>query len=409
MGEKADILRLLRWASWLWLAYLGLSAAIDYSLKTPGRAQEYFYLTSGAIALFFLAITFWPWIQRRLGPAFLPIVIFLICALPAVTNQIAVRFLFPNLQGQPEALLSRVGPFLLIALILTAWQYRWPLTVIFCSLVALLNVAILLAFSPNNPGDLSNGLFAIMTQIMAFLVVGLFISLLAGRLQREHRALAEANTRLTNYTRTLEDLAVSRERSRLAQELHDTLSHTLSGLSVQLEAMKAYWEVDPKVAKSILDKSLAATRAGLEETRRALLALRAKPVEELGLTAAIRQVAQETAARANLALEIKTAESLPRLAPSAEQCLFRVAQEALANVARHAKASRLSVQLDAQDGRVVLTVRDNGIGFDAGVGGWGHFGLLGMNERAQAAGGILDITSRPGEGAVVQLTVKETP
>ena len=105
----------------------------------------------------------------------------------------------------------------------------------------------------------------------------------------------------------MEDLAISRERNRIAQELHDTLSHTLSGLSVQLETMKAYWEVDPATARKRLDKSLAATRSGLEETRRILMALRAKPLEELGLIPALRQMAEEATAKAGITLDIDTA------------------------------------------------------------------------------------------------------
>jgi signal transduction histidine kinase len=404
MRERTDVLRLLRVAALLWLAYLGLSAAIDFTLKSPGRVQEYFYLTSALIALFFLGVTFWPGLQQRLGRLFLPLVIVLICALPAAAYQVAVRYIFPNLAAPPEALLSRVVPFVLIALILVAWQYRWHYVLLFCLAVALLNVGILLDFV-SAPPDLSSGLFAILTQVMSFLVVGLFINLLVGWLHRERRALEEANAKLAHYAQTLEDLAVSRERTRLAQELHDTLSHTLSGLSVQLETMRAYWEVDPAVAKGVLGKSLAATRAGLEETRRALMNLRARPLEELGLAGAVRQAAGEAAKQAGLTLDLVLAGELPPLPPAAEQCVFRVAQEAIANVARHARAHRLAVRLEAQGERAVLTVQDDGIGFDANDSGQGQFGLLGMKERAQCCGGILDITSQAGRGTSVRLTL----
>jgi signal transduction histidine kinase len=403
--DRADVTKLLRIGIMLLLAYLGLSAIIDYTLKSPGSVQEYFYFTSAAIALFFLGISSWSWLHQKLGKSFLALLILLICALPAAFNQVAIHYFFPNIQGTPEALFSRVVPFFLIALILVAWQYRWQHVVIFCVSMALLNTVILAAFVANN-ADLSNGLFAILTQVMSFVVVGLFISVLVGRMKQRRKELEEANARLVHYSQTLEDLAVSRERSRLAQELHDTLSHTLSGLSVQLEAMKAYWDVDTDVARAILDKSLNATRSGLEETRRALVALRAKPLEEFGLQASLKQAAQELAEHHGLTLEIKIAEVLPTLTPEAEQCLFRVAQEALLNVAKHARANRLMVTLEAVENRTILTVRDDGLGFEVKQSnGQGHFGLLGMKERVKCIGATLDISSQPGRGTKIQLTI----
>jgi signal transduction histidine kinase len=405
MQEKTDVVKLLRIGILLLLAYLGISAIIDYSVKSPGRVQEYFYLTSAVIALFFLSLASWSWLQQKMGKNFLPIVILLICVLPTAVNQVAVHYIFPNLQGTPEALLSRVAPFFLIALILVAWQYRWQHVVIFCVSVAVFNTLILAGFVAND-ADLSNGLFAILTQVMSFVVVGLFISVLVGQMRQRRRELEEANSKLVNYSKTLEDLAVSRERSRLAQELHDTLSHTLSGLSVQLEALKAYWEVDDKIARSILDKSLSATRAGLEDTRRALMALRAKPLEELGLNGSLRQAAEEIAGYQGISLEIETADSLPQLAPEEEQCLFRVAQEALINAAKHAKASKVAMKLETVNDRTVLTVQDNGIGFDvAADNGHGHFGLLGMKERVKFIGATLNISSQLGRGTTVQLII----
>jgi signal transduction histidine kinase len=404
--ERMYIIRLLRVASVLWLTYLGLSAAIDYTLKSPGRVQDYFYLTSAAIALFIMAISFWHWIQDRLKGAFLPLVIFLICALPAATNQIAIHYLFPNLQGPPEALLNRVTPFLLIALILVAWQYHWRYILVFCVLVAALNTGILLVFR-DGQADLSNGLFAILTQIMSFLMVGFFIIVLVSWLQRQRRSLEDANAKLASYAQTLEDLTVSRERTRLAQELHDTLSHTLSGLSVQLETMKAYWQVDPAVAREVLEKSSAATRAGLDETRRALFALRARPLEELGLAGAIRQAAAETAQRGHMMLEIDIAEDIPVLSAAAEQCVFRVAQEAVTNAARHSKANTMKVGLREHEKGILLIVQDNGIGFDTEQDGHGHLGVTGMRERARLSGGELVITSEAGHGTMVRLTVRQ--
>jgi len=314
--------------------------------------------------------------------------------------------LFPGPLPPPEAMLTRVVPFLLIALLLVSWKYKWRYMLAFCVTLALVNVGILWAFVPNDRGAFTGGLFAIMTQVISFLVVGFFISVMVGWLRRQQDSLEEANAKLTNYAQTLEDLAVTKERSRIAQELHDTLSHTLSGLSVQLETMKAYWDVDPVTARKRLDKSLVAIRSGLEETRRILMALRAKPLEDLGLSEAIQQMAQEAATHASIALDLVVADHLLSLSPNAEQCIFRVAQEAITNVVKHAKAKKLTVKLEFKENKVALMVQDDGIGFDINdTSKDKHFGLTGMEERVEVAKGKLDIISQPGSGTTVQLTI----
>jgi hypothetical protein len=136
--NQTDVVRLLRIAAGLWLAYLGISAIIDYTLKNPGPVQRFCYITDSTIAVFFLAVTFWPWIQKRLGKAFLPLIIVLICALPIIANQIMVRYLFPGPLPPPETALTRIVPFLLIALLLIAWQYTWQHILFFTVGIALL-------------------------------------------------------------------------------------------------------------------------------------------------------------------------------------------------------------------------------------------------------------------------------
>ena len=406
MQKSTDVVKLLRIAVIIWLAYFALSAVIDYTLKSPGGVERFSYFADFGIAIFFLGIAFWPWLQQKLGKVFLPLMIFLISVLPIIANQIAVRFLFPSPLPPPEALFSRSVPFLLIALLLIAWQYKWQHILIFSLLVAAVNVAIILVVVPSNNPALSAALFAVMAQVFTFLVVGFFISVMVGWLRNQRLSLEEANKKLTNYTQTLEDLAVSRERNRIAQELHDTLSHTLSGLSVQLETMKAYWEIDPTTARQRLDKSLAATRSGLEETRRILMALRAKPLEELGLLPALRQMAEEAAARSGITLDLTLPDTKPSLSPEAEQCVYRVAQEAITNVLKHSNATILTVNLLSKDDKITLTIHDNGIGFDATANNNNeHFGLLGMKERVQCINGKLGVTSQPGSGTTVQLTI----
>jgi signal transduction histidine kinase len=246
----------------------------------------------------------------------------------------------------------------------------------------------------------------ILARTILYVAVGYMISRMMAAQRQQRQALAQANAQLSHYAATLEQLSVSRERNRLARELHDTLAHTLSGVTVQLAAVSALWATDAKAARAILDQSMETTRTGLTETRRALQALRTSPLEDLGLALALQNLAESLAARTGLALDLHLSDHLDDLGPAAEQCVYRVAQEALANVDRHANARRLSVQLDRQDQQLILTIADDGRGFAPSAALLdGQFGLKGMQERAEIAGGKLEVESCPGGGTKVRLNV----
>lgn len=181
----------------------------------------------------------------------------------------------------------------------------------------------------------------------------------------------------------------------------------LSALSVQLETAKAYHDVDPATTADILDTSLVVTRSGLQETRQALKALRASPLEDMGLSLALRQLVTETAERANLQLNLSAQTHFPALPHAIEQCLYRVTQEATANVTHHANARTMTVQLTF-NGDILLQVSDDGQGFDPQQAeAAGHFGLTGMRERAALVGGILNVISQPGAGTIVKLKIED--
>jgi signal transduction histidine kinase len=237
-----------------------------------------------------------------------------------------------------------------------------------------------------------------------FLLIGYIVSSLVDAQRRQRQELAEANKKLIRYAVTLEQLTVSRERNRLARELHDTLAHTLSGLAVQLEAIATIWSSIPPKAHDMLDRALDATRAGLDETRRTLQDLRAAPLEDLGLPLAIRSLANNFAARGGLSLDMDVSSQIPNLPPEVEQAYYRVAQEALDNVTRHANAQRVTVSLGQIGGQLVLEISDDGGGFaEETVEPDEQLGLLGMRERAALIGGTLEVESRSGRGTTVCL------
>jgi len=412
---QSDEVRLIRFAAVLWMVYLAVMVVIA-QFDAPHRADPLYYILDGSVALICLGLGYWDWIQQKLNKAFIPLVVAIITILPVVNNWLTVWFAphgpgpGPRMPLPPEGPIQGVLPFLLVALLLVAWKYTWRHVLLLILGVSVLNLAMVWTVIPpdagTGPGPFPGGINMTLIQTVVLLVSGFSISFLMGRLRKQQRSLEEANKRLTHYASTLEKLATSRERNRLARELHDTLAHTLSGLSVQLEAVDAYWVVDPKTARSLLDQSLSVAHTGLEETRRALKALRASPLDDLGLGLALTAMIRETTANSSLILDLSIVNEMPVLSPDVEQCIYRVAQEAVINVVKHAGAKNLAVKLESKDGKLMLTVQDDGVGFDAEKNSESTgYGLLGMQERAQLAGADLVIKNGPESGTIVTLTV----
>jgi len=411
-----DVLRLIRFAAFLWIGYLIALALLNQAFPPPmtspsqtstfQHVEVLYYIVQGFIALICLILAYWPWIQEKLRRAFVPIIIAIVTVMPFLVHLLMIN-LFPlSRQFSREGPVLTLLPFLFVGLLLVAWRYKWQYTLLVILGIVALNVGLLWSFSAPNTSFFQGGLIVTLTQVAIFLALAFSISFLMSRLRQQQGSLEAANIRLTHYASTLEHLATSRERNRVARELHDTLAHTLSGLSVQLETVKAYWDVDEQAARSILDKSLAAAHSGLEETRRALKALRASPLDDLGLALAIRNMVEEASARANLTLNLEITENIPALSPDVEQSIYRIAQEAVTNVVKHAGAQNLAVKLSFAEGKTGLTVTDDGIGFATGNNnGSVHFGLAGMRERAELVGGDLEVISKPGAGTTIRLVI----
>jgi signal transduction histidine kinase len=397
-------MRPLRAASAIWLTYLLVLFAADYAAAQASPATNLlpsaYYLSQLLIALSVLALTISSWASARLGQAFLPAVILSMAALPMIATAATVPSSSPGpLTGVGGAIMLRTLPLLTVVVVLIAWQYRMRHILLFCLGTAVLFTLLHLRL-PFNPVKVAT---LAVVQAMGLLVLGYCVSLLMDRLRAQRASLEQANLQLRHYASTLEHLAMSRERNRVARELHDTLAHTLSGMVVQLEATKAYWEVDHRATGSMIQTALDSARSGLQETRRALKALRASPLDELGLRQALWRLAEQ-AAGAGVQLDCDITADLPALAPEIEQCIYRVAQEAITNVTQHADAALLRVQLSNRRGQLRLLVQDDGRGFERPAVSDGHFGLAGMEERAALSGGRLTVASAPGEGTKVELT-----
>lgn len=215
--------------------------------------------------------------------------------------------------------------------------------------------------------------------------------------------LSDANRKLREYAVAAEELAATRERNRLAREIHDSLGHYLTVVNVQIEAARAMQPHDEARARDALTKAQSLTQEGLREIRRSVSALRASPLENKSVPAALADiVAESRAAGVNAHLEIS---GVPRsLSPAAELTLYRAAQEGLTNVRKHASCSRATLTLNfSSPAAVRLTVCDDGAGV-AGNPGRG-FGLMGLQERAQLVGGQLRSQSTAGHGFTLEVEV----
>jgi signal transduction histidine kinase len=342
----------------------------------------------------------WSWLQRKLGRMYLPLALLISFGGPVVQ----VGYVLP-MMGSSSSFAFLLGfSLLLVPLILTAWQYSFRWVLLFGLSSALFEFMLLSSTAELSLEQLRWSTVALVGRSMLAMFVAYILSNLIEEQRKQRYELAEANRKLVRYAATLEQLAISQERNRLARELHDTLAHALSGLAVQLDAITTVWDPIPPRAKAMLERALSITRIGLDETRRALQALRATPLEDLGLGLAIHDLAERTAERAGLSLELDVPELVRGLSPEVEQCYYRVAQEAMENVLQHADAKRLSVLLRQRDGLLTLEISDDGLGFERGISTEeDQFGLRGMRERAELIGGTLDVESRAGQGTTIRL------
>lgn len=216
--------------------------------------------------------------------------------------------------------------------------------------------------------------------------------------------LQAAHTQLQASAQQAEALAVAEERNRLAREVHDTLGHRLTVAAVQLEGAQRLITRDPERAAQMVATVRTQVVEGLTELRRTVAALRAPVSAELNLLVALRHLVRDFEAATGIQVELQLPPTPPDLTPAQRQVFYRVAQEALTNVQRHAGATRVQVALlRAGDDAVRLTIDDDGDGLPSTPAP--GFGLRGMTERAQQIGAALTLANGSLGGACIALTL----
>lgn len=399
---EPGVLRIFRWYVGIRWGLLLLVLGGTRGVNPPDPPQ--FPLPGVVLFGLLFALLMLPVAQQWLGRAFLPLTITLATIAPIVDGAatIAGRLdagLTPN-----EALGDYWLVFFLlfVPFILTAWQYRFRWVLVFAVLSTLLDMIVIGAILRETSAQVSVVGALLFARGALFAFLGIFISKLVAR-QRD------ANLAIRSQASAMEQLATGRERNRLARELHDTLAHSMTATAVQLEAVKALWDEDPVKAKEILEQALDRTRDGLNEARRAIAALRATPLDDLGLRGALEWLANEAMATSRARTTLVATGPTDSIEPSLEDATFRIASEAMNNAIRHGDPDLVNVSLNVTSTRLQLIVDDDGTGISPGDDRNGHHGITGMNERAEMVGGSVEIKPGQNGGTVVTFSAPVGP
>lgn len=354
-----------------------------------------------------------PGLQEKLGKRYLPIALAL--TILGFAAESSVEYVFPgisvrvtlssgrefNLPWAPTEMIL----MLLIPCVLggAAYGVRGALrTAHFATLLHLLTGIAVWTWGTSPRGFL--GLLPMRVAVLY--VLPLIAGYLSDTWRKEHDALEAANRHLRGYAATVEHLATSRERVRLARAMHDTLAHTLASLVVQFEAVDTLQETDPQAAQAQIEKIKAQTRLGLDEARRAIRDLRAAPVEELGLAQAICALTDRFGQRNGVSATCQIQGEPFPLLPAQANTLYRIAEEALTNVERHAGACTLAVSLDYNTA-ITLTIQDDGQGFDPAAVPADRYGLVGIRERAELIDATVRLETAPQQGTRLVVQIAE--
>jgi signal transduction histidine kinase len=283
---------------------------------------------------------------------------------------------------------------------------------------------------PRRPGLVWLGILIVMTAVGQFIQFGgleaiSFILLYAAglafvaaftlmvlqadraRQQSDHllTELQAAHSQLQTQADQAEELAIAKERNRLARDLHDSVAQTLYGLTLQAEAASRQLDGGKLTAvQSKLAEMQESAQQTLLETRLLIYELRPPILERDGLIAALKARLDAVESRSGLIVQQSFPEAI-NLPAKVETGLYRIAQEALNNVIKHAQADEVKVAVRLGNGRVILQISDDGVGF-APTAGLGGMGLAGMRERAEQIGGTLHLESEPGRGTGIRVEVE---
>jgi signal transduction histidine kinase len=228
---------------------------------------------------------------------------------------------------------------------------------------------------------------------------------------------SELERRVAVRTREVERLAeesryaaIVRERLKIARDLHDTLAHSMMAMLSEVRLLRKLQIHDPQSLADELARAEEVAHAGLSEARSAITQMRSNSVRDTGLGPALSKAVERFKDHTGLDVEFTTDADAARFGDERAEVLFRMTEEALRNVERHAQASKVRISLHAADGEhLELKIQDNGVGFDPTASRADHFGLIGLREQARIIGADLEIKSALARGTILTLALRITP
>ncbi|WP_344886503.1 sensor histidine kinase [Nonomuraea antimicrobica] len=384
------------------LAVVTLAAAFDPG--TPARYRAVTVALSAALALWhwWMVLAHPQWPERVLAP--MAVYFAGLAVMAGVLSARHPAYALVVLVCFPMAFVALPGWYAYLGVALTAL------------------VAAGTPFVRLEPGDLWPRLLLALASALFAAFLGWVIRAMEAEVERRraaNRALESANERLARLGEenaalqgrllaAARETGVAGERGRMAREIHDTVAQGLSGIVTQLEAAEAVAHDSAAVRRRLaVARDLA--RESLTEVRRSLDGLRPGPLAESRLPEALSALVSGWSGTHEVPATLTVTGTARLLHPEVEMTLFRAVQEALANVARHARAGRTAVTLSYMEDVVVADVRDDGAGFAPGETGGAGFGLTAMRQRVVRLAGSVEVESAPGQGTAVSVTVPAIP
>jgi signal transduction histidine kinase len=406
------VIQILRWSIIVQIVFLALSSFSPRILvrnNRPGIEIDYWTVVAILLMLAILGALSIKKVEASITRFLFLVILYALALITIFTRHLFSLTIIRRPEPFQNISLFRWDAifFLIIPLVFIAWQYSMREVVIYSIVIMMAEgLPIFLQQRPEGVFFAAANFLGSFARSGIFIIVGWIENRLVMLQRSQQEQLIDANQKLREYALASEKLAQTQERNRLARELHDTLAHTLSSTSVQLEAIKALFDRNPAEAKKMLSKTLENTKNGLAETRRALIDLRSSELEAYGLTQALKNIVTSAADRAGFQTEFYLEKELDMLPEDITHCLYRCTQEAVENTLRHANAKKVTVKMIAEGDAVVLSVCDNGQGFDPQELEKDHLGIRGMRERVEMLGGTLTITSAKKQGTEIKVILK---
>jgi len=229
------------------------------------------------------------------------------------------------------------------------------------------------------------------------------VNTLYEKLSKANQDLQIANEQLKEYSKITEKMGETRERNRLAREIHDTLGHTLTGILAGLDACLTTIELSPQETKKQLEMIAEVTRQGINEVRRSVNKLRPDALERLNLESAILKMIMEVESVSNTRVTLESKVAHLKFDADEEDAIYRVIQESLTNSIRHGKATRIWIYIESVDGEIILTIKDNGVGCKDMKKG---FGTRHIVERIQMLKGSVKFDGTNGFTVTARIPIR---